>query len=53
MDKNKRLYTVLCILTLSVFVLIFVQEKTTFIHVEKLAGVTFESEFSALTFTGY
>ncbi len=50
---NKRLYTILCIVTLSVFVLIFVQEKTTFIHFKKLAGVTSESEFPALTFEGY
>ncbi len=50
---NKRLYTILCIVTLSVFVLIFVQEKTIFIHFKKLAGVTSESEFPALTFEGY
>lgn len=46
---EKWVHRILCILTMLVFVLIFIQEKTHFVHIRQLGGVVKEVEFPKLT----
>ena len=50
---KRRICTVLCLITLIGFVLVFVQEKWHPFHLKPLAGVTFETERPELTYKSF
>lgn len=50
---DKRVTRILCILTMLVFLLIFLQEKTHFVHMKKLDGVVEEVAFPKFTMKDY
>ena len=52
MMKNK-IYVILCLLTLGLFVLIFIQERSHFIKLQPLNGVYYEAGVYVLKMGGH
>lgn len=50
---KRRIYTILCLLTMAGFALVFVQEKWHPFELKPLAGVTFETERPKLTYQSF